>query len=112
MKQGIRAFKGLKASIMATSVAQKLFGKGTKVATVGMRIFNAVVNANPIFLLVTAITAVVGAFAWFFSSSEDLEAQNEKLNASFDRQIEKMDRLSNRRKKNAEEASRELEASI
>lgn len=112
MKQGIRAFKGLKASIMATSVAQKLFGEGTKVATVGMKIFNAVVKSSPIFWLVTAITAVVGAFAWFSSSSEDLEAQNEKLNASFDRQIEKMDRLSNRRKKNAEEASRELEASI
>ncbi len=99
------------ATIRQTAV-QTAATAATKVATVGMRIFNAVVNANPLFLLVTAITAVVGAFAWFFSSSEDLEAQNEKLNASFDRQIEKMDKLSNRRKKNAEEASRELEASI
>lgn len=99
------------ATIRQTAV-QTAANAATKAATVGMRIFNAVVNANPLFLLVTAITAVVSAFAWFFSSSEDLEAQNEKLNASFDRQIEKMDKLSNRRKKNAEEASRELEASI
>jgi len=112
MKMGIKAFKGLKASIMATSAAQKLFGQGTIIATVGMKIFNAVVSANPIFLLITAITAVVGAFAWLFSSSEDVEAQTERLTAAIDKQIEKMDKLSERSAKKAEEATRLLESSL
>ena len=110
MKQGIRAFKGLKASIMATSVAQKLFGEGTKVATIGMKIFNAVVKDSPIFWLVTAITAVVGAFAWFFSSSEDLTASTENLNAAYEQLTASMDRVSNRRKALADTQMRILKA--
>ena len=110
MKMGIRAFKGLKASIMATSVAQKLFGEGTKVATVGMRIFNAVVNANPIFLLITAITAVVGAFAWLMSDSEDLTASTENLNAAYEQLTASMDRVNDRRKALADTQMRILKA--
>ena len=110
MKQGIRAFKGLKASIMATSVAQKLFGEGTKVATVGMKIFNAVVKNSPIFWLVTAITAVVGAFAYFFSSTEDLTASTEKLNAAYEQLTASMDRVNDRRKALAETQMRILKA--
>ncbi len=99
------------ATIKQTAV-QTAANAATKVATVGMRIFNAVVNANPIFLLVTAITAVVGAFAWFFSSSEDVEAQTERLTAAIDKQIERMDKLSERSAKKAEEATRLLESSL
>lgn len=42
--------------------------------------------ANPLFLMVAVIGAVVGALMWFAESSETAEAETEKLNASIDRQ--------------------------
>jgi hypothetical protein len=55
-------------------------------ATVGMtsamRILNAVIKANPIMWLITGITALVGAVAWFVSEEEKAEEQNEALNKS------------------------------
>lgn len=110
MKQGIRAFKGLKASIMATSVAQKLFGEGTKVATVGMKIFNAVVKGSPIFWLVTAITSVAAAFAWFGSDTEDLTEKTDALNNAYNQLTSSMDRVNDRRKALADTQMRILKA--
>jgi len=110
MKMGIKAFKGLKASIMATSVAQKLFGQGTKVATVGMRIFNAVVKANPLFALIGIITAVVGAFAWLMSDSEDLTEKTDALSNAYDQLSSSMDRVNDRRKALADTQMRILKA--
>jgi hypothetical protein len=72
--------KLLRSSTLATTVA-------TKGGTVAMRIFNTVVKANPIGILITALVAAVSAFAIFSSSSEeakdkteDLDEANKKLN--------------------------------
>ena len=97
------------ATIKQTAV-QTAATAATKAATVGMRIFNAVVNANPIFLLITAITAVVGAFAYFFSSSEDLTASTENLNAAYEQLTASMDRVNDRRKALADTQMRILKA--
>lgn len=99
------------ATIKQTAV-QTASTAATKAGTVAMKIFNAVVKSNPIFWLITAITAAVAAFAYFFSSSEDVEAQTERLTAAIDKQIEKMDKLSERSAKKAEEATRLLESSL
>jgi hypothetical protein len=49
----------LAARIIARTVAEKASAVATKALTVAQRIYNAVLNANPIFLLVTVIAAVV-----------------------------------------------------
>lgn len=82
----ISAQKVLKSSTIANTVA-------TKGGTVAMRIFNGVVRANPIGILITALLAAVSAFALFNSNSkaakqntEELEEQNAKLNKTLQEQ--------------------------
>lgn len=84
----IKAQTLLKNSTIASTIA-------TKAGTVATRIFNAVVNANPIALLVTALIAAVSAFALFSSGSKDaakdtenLKEVNERLNNTLKRQNE------------------------
>ena len=52
-----------RVAIIATSVAMKA-------ATAAQWLFNTALAANPIGLLVTAIGALVGALAWFFTQTE------------------------------------------
>jgi len=64
--------KLLRSSTLATTVA-------TKGGTVAMRIFNTVVKANPIGILITTLVAAVSAFAVFSSSSEEAKEKTEDL---------------------------------
>ena len=105
--------KGDKKLTLATirqAAAQTAANAATKAGTVGMKIFNAVVKGSPIFWLVTAITAVVGAFAYFFSSTEDLTASTENLNAAYEQLTASMDRVNDRRKALADTQMRILKA--
>jgi hypothetical protein len=105
--------KGDKKLTLATirqTVAQTASNAATKAGTVGMKIFNAAVKGSPIFWLVTAITAVVSAFAYFFSSTEDLTTSTENLNAAYDKLTTSMDRVNNRRKALADTQMRILKA--
>jgi hypothetical protein len=68
----------------------------TNIGTVAQKAFNAVVNANPLMLLVGAITAVVGAFAYFTRSTYDAEKAQEKLNKSVERGRKEMDEFGDR----------------
>lgn len=105
--------KGDKKLTFATirqAAAQTAANAATKAGTVGMKIFNAVVKGSPIFWLVTAITAVVGAFAYFFSSTEDLTASTENLNAAYEQLTASMDRVNDRRKALADTQMRILKA--
>lgn len=52
-----------KIAILASAAA-------TKVATGAQRVFNMVLKANPLGLILTAITAVVGGLTWFFTKTE------------------------------------------
>jgi len=88
----ISAQKLLKNSTLATKVA-------TEGSTVSMKIFNAVVKANPIGILITAILAGVAAFAaWSFAtddgkkSAEELAEEMKKLNAEYKNNIDLLER--------------------
>ena len=61
-------------------------GLAAKAASVGMGILNFVMNLNPVFLLITGITALVGALAFFVLSTNDAAEANERLNASMEAQ--------------------------
>lgn len=59
------AFKALYTQIMATAVGQRVLTVATSVATVAMEIFNLVMEANPVGMLIAGITALIGLFMFF-----------------------------------------------
>lgn len=73
----------LQARIAARIIAEKAAAVSTKVLTVAQRIYNAVLAANPIFLLVTVIAAVTtGIYALskaLKSNTKDVEDNTEAL---------------------------------
>lgn len=76
----------LVAGITAYTVASKL----AKIATVA---FTAVMDANPIFLVATAIAAVVSAVATFAFSQEEATEPVEKMSLATQKQEEKISSL-------------------
>lgn len=64
----------------AANKALALQTKGTVAATVAQGIFNVVAKANPYVLLAMAIISVVGALAFFASSTDDASDRQEKMN--------------------------------
>ena len=66
---GFAAFKTYTA--VATVVDMlKGFSLATEVAAAKQWLLNAAMNANPVMLVVTAISALVAALAWFFTQTE------------------------------------------
>jgi hypothetical protein len=100
--------KLLKSSTIATTVA-------TNGGSVAMRLFNLVVAANPIFLLIAAIGAVVGAFALFGGASDAAKEKQAALNAELenssraaDNAAEAYDRLAARQTQDLDNSSKLL----
>ncbi|MFB7798930.1 phage tail tape measure protein [Isoptericola sp. NPDC056134] len=54
----------------AWTVATKVWAAATKIATVAQRVFNLVMRANPIGLIITAVTGLVGVLVWFFTKTK------------------------------------------
>lgn len=68
----------------ALTAAQAAGGKSAKVAAVGVRVLNAAMKANPVFLVIGGITALIGALALFSMRSEEAASANDKMNLSLD----------------------------
>lgn len=62
--------------------AQLAVANGT--ATLTQRALNAAMTANPAGILIAAITALVGVYYLFSSSTEELKAKNDALNSSLE----------------------------
>lgn len=95
----------MKASSVASvawATTQGVLNGSIGIGTIAMKVFNAVVAMNPIFLLVTAIAAAVGAFALFGSSEETAADKTDALNEKLDAQIQKYDRLADSKVKQGE----------
>jgi hypothetical protein len=73
----------LQARIAARLVAEKAAAVATKAATVAQAAFNLVLNANPIFLLVTVLAAVTAGIVAFTAAmgdnTEEVEENNKAL---------------------------------
>jgi hypothetical protein len=94
----------------ALAAAQLKGGITGKAAAVGMKILNAVMNANPVFLIIAGITALVGALAWFMSSTDDAAEKNEAFNKTFEKQIDLQERAAAANKKSGDQALELAEA--
>jgi len=96
------SFTNLAAVIGKTTIGQRLLTAAQVVGAATMRVLNTVMKANPIFLIIAGITALVGAFAYFTSSTESATEANDKLNASLENQQKQLDRNNESIKKNGE----------
>lgn len=90
------------AASAAQTAATTAQGNASVFAATKMRILNAVMNANPVFLLITGLTAAAGALYLFSQAGSDakeeldsLQKSIESTNSSFERQAKYIERLSN-----------------
>ena len=113
MREGFKSVSalasGFAGALGKTVIGQKLLTVAQYAGAVAMRVLNAVMNLNPVFLLITGITALVGAFAYFSSSSETAAEKNEELNKSYEQTIEIADRVNKALKRNADQALKKAE---
>jgi hypothetical protein len=71
------------ATVVMTT-AQKAATIATNLGTLAMKALNAVIKANPIFLLISALAAVAGAFIIFSDNSDEAAESNEKFTKSLE----------------------------
>lgn len=74
------------ASTNLLAASQKMAAIQAKAGAVAMRILNLVMNANPVFLIIAGITALIGVIAYFVTSTNEAAEANEKLNESMEAQ--------------------------
>ena len=90
MREGYKDVKALTGdlakNLAKTAIGQKLVTAAQLIGATAMKVLNAVMKANPIFLIIGGITALVGAFALFGGSSEDAAESAEKFTKSLERQ--------------------------
>lgn len=79
------------AALAKTTAGQWLLTAAQTAGAAAMKVVNLVMKANPIFLVIAAIMALVGAFALFSSSTETAAEGNDRLNASLKRMNESID---------------------
>ena len=95
MREGYKDVKALTGdlakNLAKTAIGQKLVTVAQLIGATAMKVLNAVMKANPIFLIIGGITALVGAFALFSGSSEDAAESNEKLTRSLEKQRQVLD---------------------
>lgn len=104
------SFTNLAAVIGKTALGQKLLTAAQVAGAATMRVLNVVMAANPVLLIVAGITALVGALAYFTSSSESAAEANDRLNESLKRQEEALDASNSRLIKSGETKLAILEA--
>ena len=95
MREGFKDVKALSGdlakSLSKTAIGQRLVTAAQAAGAVTMKVLNAVMKANPIFLIIGGITALVGAFALFTSSSEDSTKSAQEFTKALEKQRETID---------------------
>jgi hypothetical protein len=67
---GVVALNNMKLATVASTVATTAGKVATAAATAGQWLFNAAMRANPLGLVLTAVTALVAGLVWFFTETE------------------------------------------
>jgi len=96
---------------VAMTTAQKAATVATNLGTLAMKALNAVIKANPIFLLIAALAAVAGAFIAFSDNSEDAKKSNDEFTKSLENSRRAADDSFNALQKHLDQRVKLLEAS-
>ena len=96
---------------VAMTTAQKAATVATNLGTLAMKALNAVIKANPIFLLIGALAAVAGAFIAFSDNSEEAKKSNDEFTKSLENSRRAADDSFNALQKHLDQRVKLLEAS-
>ena len=88
--QGIQGLAGMGDSLKAVGNLLKSTTIGTQVATVAQRIYNAVMAANPIGLLIAGLTALVGVIALVVNAMGDEDEAQKEVIKNREKELELM----------------------
>lgn len=77
---GRTAKNAWRAAVLAANIVQIAFTKGIKSATRAMQLYNATVKGNPLGVLFTVVTAVVGAIAFFSRRTNEAAEAQKRVN--------------------------------
>ena len=99
LADGIKGITAMGDSLkVASNVAKQLITQilgvetVTKIAAVAQRVWNAVMAANPVLLIVAALAALVGGIALLVSAMEDENEAQKKIIATRDEEIKQLKR--------------------
>jgi len=101
IREAIPSFKALGTVIAKTAIGQKALNVAQAAGAIGMKILNAVMNLNPVFLMVTAFAALGAAIAYFATQSHDAAEKQEQLNAAMQRTEELIDETARKAKESS-----------
>lgn len=79
IKESIPAFKAMAVAIGQTAIGQKLLNVAQIAGAATMKVLNFIMKQNPILLIVSAVAALVAAFALLGNAEEDEAAKQERL---------------------------------
>lgn len=79
IRESIPAFKAMAVSIGQTAIGQKLLNVAQIAGAATMKALNFIMKQNPILLIVSAVAALVAAFALLGNAEEDEAAKQERL---------------------------------
>jgi hypothetical protein len=96
------SFTNLAAVIGKTAIGQKLLTAAQIAGAAAMRVLNIVMAANPILLIVSGVTALVGAFYLLVNSQKEAQVTASDLNET----LEKQNELINKQSKDIETYSK------
>lgn len=113
MREGYKSVSaimgGLGSALAKTALGQKALNIAQAAGAIGMKVLNAVMNANPVFLLITAFTALAGAIAYFASQEDTATPILERTNELYSERLELLDKLSKNLKRDGDQALKRLE---
>jgi len=90
--QGLQGLAGMGDSLKVVSNVLKSSTVGTYALAAAQRVYNAVMAANPIGLLIAGLTALVGVIAIVVNAMEDEDEAQKKVIASREAELAVMDR--------------------
>jgi len=89
--QGIQGLAGMGDSLKVVGNLLKSTTIGTQIATAAQKVYNAVMAANPIGLIIAGLTALAGVIALVVNSMEDENEAQKQVIAARERELEVMD---------------------
>jgi hypothetical protein len=90
LAQGVQGLAGMGDSLRVVGTMLKSTTLGTQAATVAQRIYNAVMAANPIGLLIAGLTALVGVIALVVNAMGDEDEAQKEVIANREKELQLM----------------------
>ncbi len=113
MREGFKSVSALATNFAGalgkTVIGQKLLTAAQYAGAVAMRVLNAVMNANPVFLLVTGIAALTAAIVYFSSTEDKAQKILERTNELYNERLETLGKLEKALTRDGDQALKRLE---